>query len=100
MIFEVEMLAFGKPGEIRMVEVPANRFCEEDILENRISKQACLEIIFHYGQNEFQPQKHPSVSVGDVIHLYGETYTVDFCGFSEIAEDQLDDLRGIANKVS
>lgn len=93
MIFKVEMLAFGKPGEIRMVEVP---FCEEDILENRITEQDCLGTIFHYGQNDFQPKEHPSVSVGDVIHFNGKTYTVDFYGFSEIAEDQLEDLRALA----
>lgn len=98
MTFKVEMLAFGRPDEIRLVEVPKNRFCEEDILENRISKEACLEIIFQYGQNDVQPQQHPSVSVGDVIHFGGKTYTVDFMGFSEIADDQLNDLRDLSRR--
>lgn len=90
MIFNVEMLAFGKPNEIRKVDVP-NSQITNDLMDN-------LQLIFHYGQNDFQDRPHPSVSVGDVIEYNGKNYTVDFVGFSEIAEDQLEDLRGIAKR--
>jgi hypothetical protein len=84
MIFNVEMLAFGN-GEVRPVDVPDEKLTD-NVMEN-------LELIFHYGQNDFQPLPFPSVSSGDVIHYNDKTYTVDFVGFSEIADDQLNDLR-------
>jgi hypothetical protein len=90
MIFNVEMLAFGKPNEIRKVDVP-NSEITDDLMTN-------LQLIFHYGQNDFQDRPHPSVSVGDVIEYNNKKYTVDFVGFSEIGEDQLEDLRGIAKR--
>jgi hypothetical protein len=89
MNINVEMLAFGK-GEIRPVEVPDEKITED--LNNN------LQLAFHYGQNDFQNLPFPSVSVGDVVHFKGKTYTVDFVGFSEIADDQLEDLRLIAQR--
>ena len=85
MIFNVEMLAFGN-GEIRPVEVPDSKLTGG--LED-------LDLIFHYGQND---RPFPSVSVSDVIYYKDKTYTVDFVGFSEIAKDQLEDLRAVASK--
>lgn len=87
----VEMLAFGN-GEMRPVEVPDEKLTT-NLMEN-------LELVFHYGQNDFQSLPFPSVSRGDVIHYNGKTYTVDFVGFSEIAIDQLDDLRKLAQRQS
>jgi hypothetical protein len=78
MIFNVEMLAFGN-GEVRPVDVPDEKLTD-NVMEN-------LELIFHYGQNDFQPLPFPSVSSGDVIHYNDKTYTVDFVGFSEIKSE-------------
>ena len=63
MIYEVELLAFGQPGEIRRVDAPS------DQLDAGASTEQVLEIIFQYGQNEYQPKRQPSVSVGDIVRL-------------------------------
>ena len=54
MKFQVQMLAFGKPGEIRQVEV------SDDELQG-LSVEQQLDIIFREGQNDFQPKEHPSI---------------------------------------
>lgn len=60
MIYRVFMLAFGGPGQTRLVHVPVKSRTREEL----------LEAIFHYGQNDVQPDRHCcSVSVGDVIEL-------------------------------
>jgi hypothetical protein len=82
--FKVHMKAFGDPGEIRIVDVPENRFVIEDYHNKIISLEECLQIIFRYGQNDFQPKKHPSVSVGDVIEFDNKMYRVENIGFSEV----------------
>lgn len=81
---EVEMLAFGDPGEIRIVDVPRNRLVIEDILENRVSIDEALQIVWVFGQNDKQPKQHPSLSVGDVIRLNGERYRIEPIGFKKI----------------
>jgi len=75
MIIEVEMLAFGKLGEIREVEVPLN----EDSSVNQI-----LEAAFQYGQNDFQPKNHPSVSVGDVVRIGKDRYLCCSIGWEKL----------------
>lgn len=85
MIVEVEMLAFGKLGEIRKVEIPANRLCEDDIQNNRISIEEALDIVFELGQNDFQPQQHPSVSMGDVVRLNNERYLCCAIGWEKLS---------------
>lgn len=83
-VFEVEMHAFMK-GEIRQVNVPDE--------EQRLAKLAVrptlalLELIFQYGQNEYQPvPKMPSISVRDVVRLEGKRYRVDMMGW-EVEEN-------------
>lgn len=75
MIIEVEMLAFGN-GEIREVEVPDGEVTSD--------VDQMLELVFHYGQNDFQPKNHPSVSVGDVVRLNNERYAVAGLGFRKV----------------
>lgn len=75
MIVEVEMLAFGN-GEIREVEVPDGEVTSD--------VDQMLELVFHYGQNDFQPKNHPSVSVGDVVRLNNERYAVAGLGFRKV----------------
>lgn len=82
--FKVHMKAFGNPGEIRIVDVPENRFIMEDYYNNIISLDECLQIIFRYGQNDFQPKNHPSVSVNDVIEFDNKMYKVENIGFSVV----------------
>jgi len=84
MIVEVEMLAFGKPGEIRQVNLP------DEVQEDRI-----LDAVFYYGQNDFQPQNHPSVSAGDVIRWNNENHLVAGVGFKKITDEQLNTYRNL-----
>lgn len=76
-VFQVELLAFGKPGEIREVEIS-----DEEANADTVDK---LEAIFKFGQNEFQPRRHPSVSVGDVIRMDGEKFLVCRLGFRKLS---------------
>jgi hypothetical protein len=85
MIVEVEMLAFGEPGEIRKVEIP----------HDNLDRITVLDSVFHYGQNDFQPQNHPSVSAGDVIRYNGEHYLVAGMGFRKLTNDQLARYRSL-----
>jgi len=86
MIVEVEMLAFGEPGEIRKVHVPESTDGEVERV---------LDLVFKWGQNDFQPQRHPSVSAGDVIRYGGEAWLVAWVGFKKITEEQLARYRSL-----
>ena len=59
MIYRVFLLAFGGPGQTRLVSVADKPRTREEL----------LEVIFYYGQNDIQPAGCCSVSVGDVIEL-------------------------------
>jgi hypothetical protein len=76
MKFQVEMLAFGNWGEIREVEVP------DHLVINDTTEM--LETVFYYGQNDFQPVQHPSVSMGDVIRMGNDRYLVCHMGFRQL----------------
>ncbi len=93
MIVKVHLLAFTD-GEIREVEVP-----ELDTLlppTNDDELGHVLELVFHWGQNDFQPQQKPSVSVGDVIEMDGRFHRVESVGFKELTADQMADWRGLS----
>lgn len=74
MKFKVEMLAFGE-GQIREVTIPEG-------------ENATLDTIYYYGQNDFQPLEHPSVSMGDVINFDNKKWLVAGIGFTEMTDDQ------------
>lgn len=81
MIFEVEMVAFqnvpgGRDQGIRKVEV------KKEYLTGELNND--LKAIFKWGQNDFQPKKFPSVSVGDVIRYKGGRYMVEAIGFRKL----------------
>ena len=78
MIFEVEMWMFEE-GKIREVNVPDHE------IANRTHQN--LDLVFKYGQNDFQPQKLPSVSTGDVIRYENKRYMVMGTGFKEVTEE-------------
>lgn len=84
MKIEVEMLAFGtKDGEeivVRTVEIPDDQWNDET--NNR------LGLVFYYGQNDFQPQKLPSVSMGDVIRLEDMKIVVQGIGFRSLTPNE------------
>lgn len=74
--FEVEMHKFHG-GAIRRVDVPADEVRGAD--DDQI-----LELVFRYGQNDFQPKQMSSVSVGDVVRLNGKRYRVEPMGFATL----------------
>lgn len=80
MKFEVE-LNFFMPGTIRVVTVPREQI-REALKQNRISE--VLDQIWKYGQNDFQPQELPSVSMGDVIRFKDERFMVMSLGFKKL----------------
>ena len=76
-IIKVRMEAFAK-GKIREVEIP------NDASFMSIENQ--LELVFHYGQNDFQPKHMPSASVGDVILFEDTEYIIEAVGFKELCK--------------
>ena len=75
--FEVEMCAFLNGTDIREVEI-----LNSDMLG--LDQAGMLDLIFLNGQNEVQPLKMPSVSMGDIIRFNGKRFLVDFFGFKEV----------------
>lgn len=87
MIVKVRMLAFGTQGEVREVELP-DTVPTDDLT-------TVLGQVFYYGQNDFQPKRHPSVSVGDVIEWQDELYLVCGAGFRHLRKGELEELEGM-----
>jgi hypothetical protein len=88
MIIEVEMNAFQN-GKIRPVEVPSDAI--------HMDTNELLNIVFHNGQNDFQPVEGCcSVSVDDVIRIGDERWKVSFMGFELLPDEhedyELDDI--------
>jgi len=91
----VQMLAF-EDGKIREVNIPDNEWNDGNIRGEGVSekewKEALLEdrleLVFRFGQNDFQPRPMCSVSVGDVIILDGEMFMVMGGGFKKITEGE------------
>jgi hypothetical protein len=84
----VHMFAFAEPNDrskIRKVFI-------DDTKAEYASQDELLEAVFHYGQNDFQPQQIPSVSVGDVIQQNNKYFMVKSLGFEEISKEQFDNL--------
>jgi hypothetical protein len=78
MKIEVEMRAF-MDGAIRVVNIP------DEELGPDPTEMAVLELVFKYGQNDFQPQQMTSVSVGDVVRYDGRRFEVYSTGFKEVS---------------
>lgn len=78
------MLAFGE-GKIREIDIP-----DAEVQEVKGDQHTILELAFRYGQNDFQPRRHPSVSVGDIIQLGEKYFMVMGAGWSEMSKEQLD----------
>lgn len=91
----VHMLAFGN-GVIREVNVPDHEFVIPaiDVIFMNITRfQHILERVFYWGQNDFQPQQCPSVSIGDVIEYEDTFYLVESMGFKSICRKEFLELK-------
>jgi hypothetical protein len=86
MKINVLMLAFGRENEVREVEVP------DEKAENNQNIDVVLDLVYYYGQNDFQPQNHPSVSMADVIVYNDEKYLVCYAGFRKLTEIEFDEF--------
>ena len=82
--FQVRMIAAYAEPNARKVIVP------DDELTDAIWPN--LELIFRYGQNDFQPQRICSVSVGDVVEYNYELYLCQPTGFSKITAQEYEAL--------
>jgi len=82
---KVHMLAFGD-GAIRMVDIPFEDLPGDPRSGDHLDR--LLDAAFYYGQNDFQPQPLPSVSVGDVIELdNGSLHRVEGVGFKLLPDN-------------
>ena len=87
MKIKVHMTAFAEPGTIRMVELPHYTNLDDQGAER------FLDIVYYYGQNDFQPQDCCSVSGGDVIELDdGRLFIIQLpAGYKEITKEQFEE---------
>lgn len=83
------MLAFEDDGVVRQVEVPDDKVI---LTKSHIE---LLELIFYYGQNDFQPQQVCSVSMGDVVELDDKIYRCEAVGWKEITPEQLKEYEAL-----
>ncbi len=75
MNFNVQLRAF-QGGIVRTVNVPDVKLTGETNKD--------LDLIFKYGQNDFQPiYGKCSVSAGDLIEYNGEFYLIEMIGFTK-----------------
>lgn len=92
--YKVRMLAFAtednQPTVWRIVHIP-DIYREAPVPE-------LLNQIYHFGQNDFQPQDLPSVSMGDVIEIQQHKYLIMAIGFKQITEDEYRQYRELPRK--
>lgn len=83
--YQVRMTAAYEQPRIRTVVVPENGTTGA-IVDTTDPTVRELELIYKYGQNDFQPQPICSISVGDVIELNGLLFLVCGLGHKEISQ--------------
>lgn len=89
-IIQVQQFRFND-GQYRNVEVPTSEITE--------CVNSVLDLVYHYGQNMFQPQDSPSVSVGDVINYNGQYFVVADFGFTKIKSETYEVLKRACNEA-
>lgn len=87
MKFIVELLAYGKDGEVREVEV--------GVEAGNSNTKHLLGLIYRWGQNEVQPKDQPSVSVGDVIRLRRRRYLILPVGYKHLPKADYERYKAI-----
>ena len=89
MIIKVHLIAFVD-HDVRNVDIGQ----PVDMSTNGILNQT-----FYWGQNDFQPQQHVSVSAGDVIELNdGRLFLIKAIGFKELSKEQFDSFTAIPRR--
>lgn len=112
----------GRDASIRTVDVPAAEVeevktwatkvalgqepPEEGVDTQTATTNKLLNLVYHYGQNDFQPRQAPSVSVGDIIELKlepgsaAEFWAVASFGFTNFGRDKHFMFRGDPQPVA
>lgn len=96
MIIPVHMFAFADEGDrsrIRNVEIPIDPGIKQNPIASKDELNSLLELVFKFGQNDFQPKPTPSVSVGDVAEINGRYWMVMSFGWKELTKKELDALK-------
>lgn len=89
----VHMLAFMDDRKmVRNVEIDISTSDDLGSYEGK-ELESVLELVFKWGQNDFQPRQCPSVSVGDVAQLGHRYFMVMPVGWGEISKDEFDSLK-------
>jgi len=83
MKIQVFMWAFEN-GKVRVVTVPANILATDED-GAALPVEQLLELVFKYGQNDFQPQQICSVSIGDVALVGNEFWCCDPVGWNRMS---------------
>jgi hypothetical protein len=94
MIIPVHMFAFADEGDrskVRHVQIPISPG-KQNPIASEAELSSVLEMVFKYGQNDFQPLNFPSVSVGDVAEIRGEYYMVTGQGWKKMTKEQFDNM--------
>ena len=76
--------------KVRVVDVP-----DSEINEVKNDEGSVVELVFYYGQNEFQPANCPSVSVGDIAIVNNKFFVYNSIGKTElkpISKDKEDSI--------
>jgi len=90
MIIPVHMLAFYEEnGIVRDVEIPEDQ--SNGIYDGKVDQ--ILELVFKYGQNDFQPKDCYSVSVGDVAQVGFEYFICMPIGWKQLSRDEFKKLK-------
>lgn len=92
MIIKVHMLAFQDRGMIREVDIPDDEI--DSLQDDGSNHMEILELVFKYGQNDFQPRPCPSVSVGDVAQIDGKYYACCGTGWRSVPELEFNEMSG------
>ena len=82
--FTVELHGFGERGRVlREVDVPM-ALLDTIPATDDVGLPGALGLIFHFGQNDFQPKPMRSVSVGDIIRAGTDRFIVKGMGFEQV----------------
>jgi hypothetical protein len=73
-VYLVSFRAVSEPIKVRLVHVPGDP----------LPARQALDLVYRWGQNDFQPMSMRSVSVGDVIVVEDVPYLVLNVGFREM----------------
>ena len=90
---EISVLSKLAGRQFRTVTIP-----DEEVVEG-IEEGEKLELVFRYGQNEFQPSDQPSVTSGDVVLMDNKFFIMENFGFKEIDFKVYISLRELYEKM-